>query len=192
MTIAKRLAGAREAAGLSIDRLAMKANVSSSTVRNLETDPTRVPTPEMLFALADVLKVDPRWLGTSQSRQAGSDVRPVEAPETPAPEALPAADEPPPKTEHVSVLLSFPDRGSLERAVRSDLVPLTTLAGGTVVAVSAGHEATSAAINLAVEKELTRVRELILAFGSLTPQARADVLVKAERIAAEHPINLAH
>lgn len=66
ISFADRLQRARTRAGLNQPELADAIKVSKAAISSLERGITKSPTPENLFAIADVLHVSARWLATGE------------------------------------------------------------------------------------------------------------------------------
>lgn len=72
MTFAKRLKDSRLAAGMTQRQLADKCGISDRTVSARETGLAEGILAEHLFAVADAMKVDPRWLATGRGAMTPS------------------------------------------------------------------------------------------------------------------------
>lgn len=72
-TLGERLKYARSRADISQESLANKVGVTKANISKLEADLTENCAISTLFGMADVLMVDPRWLGTGKQDLAPSD-----------------------------------------------------------------------------------------------------------------------
>jgi transcriptional regulator with XRE-family HTH domain len=73
MTFADRLKYARARAKISQESLAHKCGITKASVSKFELGLTQSPAMETLFALADILQVDPRWLATGKNHNPSTD-----------------------------------------------------------------------------------------------------------------------
>lgn len=69
LTVGDRIRIAREAANLKPADLARLTGVTRSAIAQLETGRSKNPKPAHLFAIADALRVDPRYLATGRYGQ---------------------------------------------------------------------------------------------------------------------------
>lgn len=164
--IGDRLKSARELAGHSIEDLARMADVSESTIRAIETDPTRSPPASSVFALSDALSVDARWLATG----AG---------------AGPVAPEQPSDAEFVTLVLEF--ESSADAAAKMQQIALySSLGGGRVVALEAGKDIREICERHAT-KAIEDVRYLIQTFLTMKPEVQQAYMSEVRAIAKAHP-----
>lgn len=171
MSVGERVRESRVAASLSQERLAQLANVAQSTIGNVEADPTRGLTAEVIFAVSDVLGVDARWLATGKGH------------------AL-AERKANPEAEFVTLVLQFEDRA--EAILNMQQIGLySTLGGGRVVAVEAGKDIREIC-ERHVEKALNDVVYLIQGFASMSQDQRRNFLVTLREIAEKHPRGKSH
>ncbi len=66
-TFAERLKYARQRAKMSQEELARRVNVSKATISKAEMGLTQDMMMNTLFAMADAMMIDPRWLATGKS-----------------------------------------------------------------------------------------------------------------------------
>jgi transcriptional regulator with XRE-family HTH domain len=78
-TFADRFRHARQRSGLSLAKIAEHISVSTQAVWNYENRPDGSVSVEVLFPLADVLAVEPRWLATGHGVMFDSETSSAEA-----------------------------------------------------------------------------------------------------------------